>query len=108
MSETPDPLADLADNTDPAFWGGKLDALEARLTELHKRLDGRNYTRWGLLALKALDGDTEAAKRLSDWPAQDPEQKRLLDELSLINLTLPVVRHFHFRAINRARSEAGG
>ncbi len=93
-----DQLKDLADNTDAKFWYDKLDELEARVAFLLERLSGPDYTEWGLFALKALEGDQVAAERLSQWPPPGSELKDFMNELSLVNLALPVVRRNCYRA----------
>ncbi|MDH5749449.1 MAG: hypothetical protein OEY85_09065 [Rhodospirillales bacterium] len=93
-----DLVKDLADNTDPKFWSDKLDELETRVGFLLDRLSGPEYTEWGLLAVKALEGDRAAADRLGQWPPAGSELKDFMNELSLIYLTLPVVHRYGFRA----------
>lgn len=93
-----DLIKDMAGNTDAKFWYDKLDQLEARVSVLLERLSGPEYTEWGLFALKALEGDQAAAERLSQWPPPDSELKDAMNELSLVNLALPVVRRNCYRA----------
>ncbi len=97
---------DLKNNYDVEYWGALLDEFEHRVAELHKSINGGKYTEWGLLALKALQGDDQAKTLLNGLPPADSEEKRIMDEMAMLYLIQPVLRHYLFRATNR-RQEQG-
>jgi hypothetical protein len=96
-------IQDLKDNSDVEYWGGLLDEFDQRLAELHKKIDGAKYTDWGLIALKAYQGDATAKSAMGDVFESDSDGKKITDEMALLYLIQPVLRHYMFRASNRAQ-----
>ncbi len=94
---------DLKENYDVEYWGSLLDEFDQRLAELHKNIDGEKYTTWGLLALKAYQGDTPAKEAMDDVFESGSDGKKIMDEMALLNLVQPILRHYMFRASNRAQ-----
>ena len=88
------------------YWGTLLDEFDQRIATLHKTIDGGKYTEWGLLALKALKGDGTAKTLLNNQPPPGSDEKKIMDEMALLYLIQPVLRHYMFRASNR-RQESG-
>ncbi len=99
-------IDDLKNNYDVEYWGALLDEFEHRVAGLHKSIDGAKYTEWGLLALRALQGDNQAQSLLNGMPPAGSEEKKIMDEIALLYLVQPVLRHYLFRATNR-RQEQG-
>ena len=58
---------DLKDNNDVNYWGNLLDDYDKRLAELHIKIDATKYTEWGLVALKAIQGNKEAKTLSYQW-----------------------------------------
>ena len=102
-SQVSDLIGDLKENYDVEYWGSLLDKYDQRLAELHKNIDGAIYTEWGLVALKAIEGDAEAKTIMGDILAPGSEDKKIVDEMALLYLVQPVLRHYLFRASNRAQ-----
>jgi len=96
-------IGDLKENYDVEYWGSLLDEYDQRLAELHKNIDGTKYTEWGLVALKAIQGDEEAKKMMGEILEPGSEDKKIVDEMALLYLVQPVLRHYLFRASNRAQ-----
>ena len=103
MSEPIPTSQDLTENNDANFWGDLLDEQEFRITNLHKQLNWEKYMEWGLTALKAQKNDDSAKSLLPTILAADKEMKKIIDEIALIYLTQPVIRHFLFRATNKSK-----
>ncbi|MBT3916121.1 MAG: hypothetical protein HN731_09870 [Rhodospirillaceae bacterium] len=96
-------IGDLKENYDVEYWGSLLDEYDQRLAELHKNIDGAKYTEWGLVALKAIQGDAEAKSVMGEILEPGSEDKKMVDEMALLYLVQPVLRHYLFRASNRAQ-----
>ena len=96
-------IRDLKDNSDVEYWGNLLDEFDQRLAELHKKIDGDKYTEWGLVALKAYKGDKAAKAAMGDVFEPSSDGKKITDEMALLYLIQPVLRHYMFRASNRAQ-----
>jgi|TARA_B100000315_G_scaffold260369_1_gene321192 hypothetical protein len=96
-------IGDLKENYDVEYWGSLLDEFDQRLAELHKNIDGAKYTEWGLVALKAVQGDQEAKNIMADLLEPGSDDKKIVDEMALLYLVQPVLRHYLFRATNRAQ-----
>ena len=96
-------IQDLQQNYDVEFWGSLLDDYDQRLAELHKNIDGKKYTEWGLVALKAIQGDADAKALMGGVLEPGSEDKKIVDEMALLYLVQPVLRHYMFRASNRAQ-----
>ena len=107
MTEMPDLTQDLKDNYDVNYWSGLLDKYDQRLTELHKNLDSSKYTEWALVALKANQGNQEATLFLSKMLQPSSAEKKIIDEMALIYLIQPIIRHYLFRASNKAQEQQG-
>jgi hypothetical protein len=103
MTDLASSLAELKENFDVEYWGSLLDEFDQRLAELHKNIDGEKYTEWGLLALKAYQGDAAAKAAMAEAFAPDSDNKKIIDEMALLYLVQPVLRHYMFRASNRAQ-----
>ncbi|MDP6925519.1 MAG: hypothetical protein QGG84_00330, partial [Rhodospirillales bacterium] len=100
VAEIAELIADLKNNYDVEYWGALLDEFEHRVAGLHKSIDGAKYTEWGLLALRALQGDNQAQSLLNGMPPASSEEKKIMDEIALLYLVQPVLRHYLFRATN--------
>ena len=96
-------IGDLKDNYDVEYWGSLLDEFDQRIADLHKKIDGEKYTEWGLLALKAYKGDEDAKAAMGSVFEPGSEGKKITDEMALLYLLQPVLRHYMFRASNRAQ-----
>ncbi len=96
-------IGELKENYDVEYWGSLLDEFDQRLAELHKNVDGVKYTEWGLVALKAIQGDQEAKNMMGDILEPGSDIKKIIDEIALLYLVQPVLRHYLFRASNRAQ-----
>lgn len=96
-------IGDLKDNHDVEFWGGLLDEFDQRVADLHKKIDGEKYTEWGLLALKAYQGDPDAKAAMNEMFEPGSDTKKIMDEMALLSLIQPIMRHYMFRASNRAQ-----
>jgi len=96
-------IGDLKENYDVEYWGSLLDEYDQRLAELHKKIDGEKFTEWGLIALKAYQGDAAAKAAMAEVFEPGSDGKKIMDEMALLNLMLPVLRHYMFRASNRAQ-----
>ncbi len=107
MTDPADIIKDLRDNYDINFWGDLLEKYEHRLTELHQKIDSTKYTEWGLVALKAIQGDDRAKSVVSKILAANSDEKKIIDEMALIYLIQPLIRHFFFRASNHAQEQKG-
>jgi hypothetical protein len=97
---------DLNENYDVEYWGRLLDEYEQRLADLHKNIDGEKYKEWGLIALKAIQGNEEAKLLMPTLMAPNSNEKKIIDEMALLYLVQPIVRHYLFRASNRAHERS--
>ncbi len=103
MTDLSSLIGDLKENYDVEYWGSLLDDYDQRLSELHKKIDGAKYTEWGLVALKAIQGDAEAKSLMAEILAPGSDDKKIVDEMALLYLVQPVLRHYLFRATNKAQ-----
>lgn len=101
MADVETLIADLKANLDVDYWGDLLDKFDQRVAQLHGEIDGQKYTEWGLVALKALEGDADAKAMLNDLPAAGSDEKKIMDEMALLYLVQPILRHYLFRATNK-------
>jgi len=107
MTDIANVIKDLRNNYDVNFWSDLLDKHEHRLTELHEKINPTKYTEWGLVALKAIQGDDSAKSIFPTILATNSDEKKIIDEMALIYLVQPLIRHFLFRASNRAQEQQG-
>ena len=107
MTETPNFILDLKNNYDVNYWSNLLDKYDQRLTELHKNINGSKYMDWGLVALKANQGDKEAKLLFPNMLQPDSTEKKIIDEMALIYLIQPIIRHYLFRASHKAQEQQG-
>jgi len=107
MTDISDFIQDLKNNRDVNFWAQLLDEYDQRLTELHKNIDSSKYTEWGLVALKAIQGNNRAKSLISNGLELNNIDKKILDEMALIYLVQPIIRHYLFRATNDAQEQHG-
>ena len=98
---------DLKDNNDVNYWGNLLDDYDKRLAELHIKIDATKYTEWGLVALKAIQGNKEAKTLMPTILGLDSDEKKIIDEMALIYLVQPIIRHYLYRASNQAQEQHG-
>ena len=107
MSEMPNFIQDLKNNYDVDYWSELLDKYDHRLTDLHKEIDSLKYTEWGLVALSANQGNNEAKSLVPQMLEPDGPEKKIIDEMALIYLIQPIIRHYLFRASNKAQEQQG-
>jgi hypothetical protein len=107
MTEISNFIQELKNNYDVDHWGKLLDEYDQRLTELHKNIDASKYTEWGLVALKAIQGNEDAKLLVSNMLEPDSNEKKIIDEMALIYLVQPIIRHYLFRASNKSQEEHG-
>ena len=107
MNEISSFIQDLKDNYDVNYWGKLLDEYDQRLTELHKTIDASKYTEWSLVALKAIQGNKKAKLLVANMLDPNSNEKKIIDEMALIYLVQPIIRHYMFRASNKAQEEQG-
>ena len=107
MSEMPNFIQDLKNNYDVDYWSELLDKYDHRLTDLHKEIDSSKYTEWGLVALSANQGNNEAKSLVPHMLEPDGPEKKIIDEMALIYLIQPIIRHYLFRASNKAQEQQG-
>ena len=100
-------IQDLKDNHDVNYWGNLLDEHEKRLAELHNIIDSSKYTEWSLVALKAIQGDEKAQTLMPNILDLNSNEKKIIDEMALIYLVQPIIRHYLYRASNRAQEQRG-
>lgn len=96
---------DLQENYDVEYWGSLLDEYDQRLADLHKNIDGAKYKEWGLIALKAIQGNDEAKSLMPTLMPPNSDEKKIIDEMALLYLVQPILRHYLFRASNRAQEQ---
>ena len=92
-------------NYDVNYWGKLLDEYDQRLTELHKSIDASKYMEWGLVALQAIQGNEDAKLLISNMLEPNSNEKKIIDEMALIYLVQPIIRHYLFRASNIAQEQ---
>jgi hypothetical protein len=107
MTEMPTFIQDLKNNYNVDYWSELLDKYDQRLTELHKDIDSSKYTEWALIALSANQGNNEAKSLVSNMLQPDSNEKKIIDEMALIYLIQPIIRHYLFRASNKAQEDQG-
>ena len=107
MTDISEFIKDLKDNLDVNFWSKLLDDYEQRLAELHKSINPLNYTEWALVALKAIEGNKEAKVLIANGLELKSNDKKIIDEMALIYLVQPIIRHYLFRASNYAQEKHG-
>ena len=107
MTEISNFIQELKNNYDVNYWGKLLDEYDQRLTELHKSIDASKYTDWGLVALKAIQGNKEAKLLVSNMLEPTSNEKKIIDEMALIYLVQPILRHYLFRASNKTQEKHG-
>ena len=107
MTEISNFIKDIKNNYDVNYWGQLLDEYDQRLTELHKNIDASKYIEWGLLALKASQGNKKAKSLLNNILEPNGADKKIIDEMALIYLVQPIVRHYLFRASNKTQEQHG-
>ena len=107
MTDISDFIQDLKDNYDVNYWGNLLDEYDQRLTKLHKNINASKYTEWGLVALKAIQGNKEAKGLIPNILELNSDDKKIIDEMALIYLVQPIIRHYLFRASNRNQEQQG-
>ena len=107
MTEIANLIKDLKNNNDLNYWGNLLDEYDKRLAELHSNIDASKYTEWGLVALKAIQGNKKAKILMSNIFDRDSDEKKIIDEMALIYLVQPIIRHHLYRASNRAQEQLG-
>ena len=107
MTEISNFIQELKNNYDVNYWGKLLDEYDQRLTVLHKSIDASKYTEWGLVALKAIQGNKEAKLLVSNMLEPTSNEKKIIDEMALIYLVQPIIRHYLFRASNKTQEKHG-
>jgi hypothetical protein len=107
MTNISDFIQDLKDNYDVTYWGNLLDEYDQRLTELHKNINASKYTEWGLVAVKAIQGNKEAKTLIPNVLELNSSDKKIIDEMALIYLVQPIIRHYLFRASNKTQEQQG-
>ena len=107
MTDISNFIKDLKDNRDVNFWGNLLDEYDQRLTVLHESINSSKYTEWGLVALKAIQGNSRAKSLIAYGLKLNDSDKKIMDEMALIYLVQPIIRHYLFRASNDAQEQHG-
>ena len=95
-----DKIEDLKNNINEEHWARLIDDFDQRIAELHKNIDFPSYSDWSLSALQALQGDQGAKLTMENVQNNNEELKHSLDEMAMLYLIQPMLRHYLYRSIN--------
>ena len=101
-----DKIEDLKNNFNEEHWAGLIDEFDQRIAELHKNIDFSSYSDWSLNALKAIQGDQSAKINMENLQNNNTKLKQSLDEMAILYLIQPILRHYCYRAINHKKEQS--